>query len=133
MRCWRAWTSSFRRQLWLVDSVEFSEPLIEMVGLLLFGRCLRRTAGEPVYFSHATMRFRLLGPQFRCFFEITKRIGILESALALARKFEDGGVEQVRRFGIFYIKLMRVAERLISRQLLAQLCENGPIEGVQLK
>src|SRR5256885_5040449 len=121
MRCWREGVISFRGQLWLDDSVEFSEPLIETVGLLLFGRCLRRTAGEPVYFSHATMRFRLLGPQFRCLFEITKRIGILASALALARKLEGGGVEQVRRSGIFHIKLMRVAERLISRQILAQL------------
>src|SRR5437764_13244732 len=100
MGCWRAWTRSFRRQFWLVDSVEFSEPLIETVGLLLFGRCLRRTAGEPVYFSHATMRFRLLGPQFRCFFEITKRIGILASALALARSVEGCGGEVVRRPGI---------------------------------
>src|SRR2546429_9576230 len=121
MRCWRAWASSFRRQLWLVDSVEFSEPLIETVGFLLFGSCLRWTAREPVYFSHATMRFRLLRPQFRCFFEITKRIGILAAALALARKLEGGGVEQVRRSGIFRIELMRLAGRLISRQILAQL------------
>src|SRR5205823_11741625 len=127
MRCWRAWTSSFRRQLWLVDSVEFSEPLIETVGLLLFGSCLRWTAGEPVYFSHATMRFRPLGPQFRCFFEIRKRIGIRSSALALARKLEGGGVEQVRRSGIFHIKLMRVAERLISGHILAQRGGNVPV------
>src|SRR5438105_15597476 len=108
MRCWRAWTSSFRRQLWLVDSVEFSEPLIETVGLLLFGSCLRWTAGEPVYFSHATMRFRLLGPQFRCFFEITKRIGIPSFVLALARKLEGGGGEHVRSYRMLLHQLMRL-------------------------
>src|SRR5437667_12138216 len=119
MRCWRAWTSSFRRQLWLVDSVEFSEPLIETVGFLLFGRCLRWTAGEPVYFSHAMMRVGLLGPQFRRVLEITKRIGILASALSLARKLEGGGVRQVRRSGIVHLKVIHVAELLIGRQIVA--------------
>src|SRR5207249_12208768 len=99
MRCWRAWTSSFRRQLWLVGLVEFSEPLIETVGLLLFGSCLRWTARAPVYFSHATIRFRLLRPQFRCFFEIRKRIGKTSSPLDLAGKLEGGAVEQVARCG----------------------------------
>src|SRR5947208_8483754 len=131
MRC-RAWNTKLLSTC-EIDLLEFSEPLIETVGLLLFGRCLRWTAGEPVYFSHATMRFGLLGPQFRRFFEITKRIGILASALALARKLEGGGVEQVRRSGIFHIKLMRAAERLITRQILARLGENGRREGVQLK
>jgi hypothetical protein len=133
----RAWSDGGKGTFLVVyDSMEllkFAEVLAQAVGFLLLGCGLCGTVGKVVDVGHAAVGFGFLGPKFRRFFQITKRIGILLAVSAFLCQSEASGVEQVQRSGITRIELMCVVKRAISRKILAQFHEDGSVESVQLK
>jgi hypothetical protein len=89
--------------------------------------------GKLMNFGHAPVGFGLLGLKGGRLFEIMKSLRVLPGGLTFLREPESGAVEQVRRNRILRIQLVCPTKSLISRKVLAELKQRGPIEGVHLK
>ena len=82
-----------------------------------------------VDFSHAAVRFGLLGPQRRRFFQIAQRLGHIarrSCSFARARGLWRRANSQ---FPVSCgLSSMRVLQGLVRRKVLPELCQDGPVE-----